>query len=93
MDRLQLSILIRLFAEQLEKSIEESESLMPEDAKRELEKHYIGNNPIPFFDINPKNWEEKPTGNLIALEPIYNFLKQLRNKISILEEGIEITNA
>lgn len=78
-------LLVRAWAERLERALESADKMLPDSVERIKEHVYVG--PAfewKIFDKNPDHWEEHLT-KAIALLPIYAFLDELREAENILK--------
>lgn len=74
----QLLILIRAWANRLEREIELINDELPDEMERIPNQVYIGKNPISFWDKDPKNWKEEP-GDFVITLGISGLLIELRD--------------
>ena len=93
----QLKIILHNHALLLRQAIEKADDLMPDNAKRELEWHYIGKetglarsatafNCATVGFENSKYYEQRPTGQYIALKPLYDHIDLLERHIEMLSK-------
>lgn len=78
-------LLVRAWAERLERALESADRMLPDSVDRAIDKVYTGDaGAFYLFDRNPDHWEEQPT-KAIALLPLYAFLDELREAEKILK--------